>query len=347
MPSKKALFIGDIFRVHTMLKGGKFGTSTPKLAHLLENTVACLGYDTQVIEDSTAPGVSDLYASIFGHYENVNTWAYRSQILSPRVEAFYETLLKDVSLVMGFELPESLYEYCCARQIKAFDFSFHFVRFEQDYTVMVRSNVPKAEKCLKKILHRVTSFDVFSKACPTGDDLDAPAEGGMSIFLMQTRFDKSKFDGKGGILNDMDLVQQLDQPLTHYKPHPMEHRPELELYLQSQGVKPFAAHANIYGFLAKHGHATRLFAVSSGLVAEADIIGVKEARFLAGFPWTVHGYEQYSTATAHARNVFYPVDHRVFSTEFIQAMVGDAPLCLPPASHSNFSLKDFWNVNWS
>lgn len=347
MKRKNAVFIGDIFRVHTMLKGGKFGGSTFKLARLLTNTVKCLGYDTRLIQDRTSADVYKLYNTVFGDQENVHTWAYRSQILSPRVNAFYAELLEDVSLLIGFEVPESLYRFCTDNGIRVFDFSFHFVRFEADYSLMVRTNAPAADELLQMIPHRVNPLDALARIHATRDDTGLYDCDDVHLFMIQTRFDRSKFDGQGGILDDLNLIRSADMPITHYKMHPMEHRPEIELHFHQAGAKPFPVLADIYAYLGRFGHKTKVYTVSSGLAAEADIIGAAGVHYLTGFPWSIAGHEKYSAANTTIEGRFYPVNNYIFAPDFFRALITDTP-CLPPEYQAGrFNLKEFWNVKWS
>lgn len=347
MTQKKAFFMGDIFRVHTMLKGGKFSLSTVKLTHLLQNTVECLGYQTKMIEDPDTPEIAALYELMFGHFGNVYTWAQRSQILSDRVAEFYSILLEGVDLVIGFELPESLYTFCDQNGILVFDFSFHFIRFESDYSVMVRTNSAPARALLSQIRHQINYTDILSKLSGPSQPSDFDDREEIGVFLIQTRFDRSKFDGNGGILDDLELIRSANLPLTFYKPHPMEHRPEIELFLSNQGAQPFPAHVNIYTYLARYGYKTRLYTISSGLAAEGEIIGVKDIQYLSGFPWVVDGHEKYSTSGNRMQGRFIPVDNRVFTADFARALISGSRWTATAPLQSQFSLKDFWNVKWS
>lgn len=345
-----ALFVGDMFRTHTMLKGGRYGGSTRKLATLLRNTVECLGYRCRVIEDRDSDGLAALYTVFFGDYDNVHTWAQRSQVLSPRVAEFYDRLLDGVRLVIGFEVPESLYDHCCRAGIAVFDFSFHFVRFEADYSVMVRTNRPRAQALLRRIRHHVCHLDIQAKLAGDTADTVFDEMDEIRLFLIQTRFDRSKFDGKGGVLDDLERIRAAALPVTHYKLHPMEHRPEIELQFSYSGAEPFPTDVNIYGFLARYGHKTRLYTISSGLAAEGDLIGVKSVDYLVGFPWTIEGYETYSAPPPQGRDrgLFIAVDNRVFAPDFARALFAeDDWQPAPGAARSQFSLKEFWNVKWS
>jgi hypothetical protein len=249
--------------------------------------------------------------------------------------------------VIGFELPESLYIWCNARNILVIDFAFHFVRFEADYRMMVRSNVDRVTELLKSIQHHHDTLDVLStmSGLPSLPDMDARDE--IRLFIMQTRFDRSKFNGRGGLVDDLDLLRRHDIEVDYYKAHPMEQRPELELHLRRRGAELLPMNGSIYAFLARYGYKTRVITVSSGLAAEADILGVRSWQMLSGFPWIVHGHEAYSAAKPWVAGRFIPVDHRVFGREFVAAMLTGSAWSPGLPSASKFSLKEFWNVKWS
>lgn len=345
--TKKAVFIGDIFRTHTSLSGGKFGDGTRKLSQLLAGNLAALGYSTCTIEDSSSIEVARLYRCLFGEMNNVHTWAIRSQTLTPAVEMLYDSALGNVDLIMGFELPESLYAWSCKNRIIAMDFAFHFIRFEKDYRMMLRSNSDVIDRLLDSIRYNASRLDTLSILSAVPEIAVIEGRGEISVFAQQTRFDRSKFDGRGGIVDDLELLRSSGISVDFYKPHPMEHRPEVELYLRRNGAELLPFGGSIYAFLARYGHKTRIISVSSGLTAEADMIGVKAWQMLRGFPWVVDGFEAYSSSQTALSGRFVPVDHRIFTREFLAAALTGSSWRGGLSDHPTFNLKEFWNVKWS
>ena len=347
MARKTALFMGDVFRTHTMLKGGRYGESTTKLARLMRSAVARCGYDVMVVEDSNSDEISGLYEALFGTSNNVHTWAFRSQVLCDRVATFYEYVLENVTVVIGFEVPESLFAFCTRNGIPVLDFSFHFVRFQDDYSFMVRTNDDGFETRLKTLKDSHNVLDALSRVSGLERPELTGQKDGIGLFLIQTRYDRSKFSGQGTIADDLELAKKIGDKIDFYKAHPMEHRPEVEIYLNDIGAKPFPADLDIYNFLVQYGYMTSLYTVSSGLAAEGDMIGVRGATYLKGFPWVVDGFEQYSSQDPFMAGTYIPVTHDVLSQSFISAMLEQRPCPDPVNTPTSFCLKEYWNVRWS
>lgn len=329
--------------------------SVLKLYQLLSGPLRYLGQDVRVISDfNTCPIVSGTYRMIFGRDSNVHRWMYRSQVLSERVRTFYDILTEDTKLIIAFEAPQSLFKYCQEKNLPLVDFAFHFIRFGAEYSLMARTNSLSISGLLESVhahdhTHSIASrfnYAACYKAGQLYDSLPKKSDCRTSVFIMQTRFDRSKFDGAGSIIDDYAVLRESMSSFDYYKPHPSEQRPELEVLLEHRGARRLPDALEIYPLIAARGDTLSFTGISSGLIAEAQLLGCSHSRMIVGFPWRVLGFEAFTRTSAVAEGDYIPITNAMLSQPFWQAVLCQGTIENLPL-HETISLKDYWNVAWS
>jgi hypothetical protein len=277
------------------------------------------------------------------------TWAYRSQLLSSSLRDFYALSFGDYDLVVGFEMPLSLLSYCAEVGIKAVDIAIHPYRFLDDLVLMVRSGDPHIESVLREARHDFGT-DMLILPTPkqsintTKEKLahfskSASTNSPITVFCLQTRFDRSKFDGKGGIIDDLALLRNSDVSPLLYKPHPAEARPELELELIRAGATRLPEGISFYDLLSAAADQLEVIAVTSGVLSESSVLRVKSVVSLGRLPWKVYGVpEPKSLVDGNPGDVFWPIDMRIATDSFWAGILGktDASTLGPIPRKSNF-----------
>lgn len=354
----KAAICGDGFRVQARNDRGNYFWSVDVLAHLLGPSLRRCQCDVDVfksfhLDDQTS---GNLHRTV-GRGSDLYTWAYRSQVLSSSLRDFYELSFSGYDLIVGFEMPLSLLRYCGETGIKAVDIALHPYRFLDDLILMARTADPTTDAVLRRIRHDFMS-DVLvlpsskqsisnSQEVTTQLARSASAEC-ISVFCMQTRFDRSKFDGNGGLTDDLMLLKNSTVSPHYYKPHPAEARPELELHMIKVGAKRLPEGLSIYDLLSAAANRLEIIAVTSGVLSEASALRAKSVVSLGHLPWKVDGVsEPKSNLDGHPSDTFWPVDMRIATDAFWANIAGQSDACIggPMPRKTNF-LRMAFGQSW-
>jgi len=190
-------------------------------------------------------------------------------------------------------------------------------------------------------LDQIKTRHKLEKLIPKGQDK-------ISIFMLQTRFDRSKFDGLGGISDDLEIMSRMSSAPDFFKSHPVELRSEAELLLHRMGAKNIGSDLKFYDILSTSADLVELVSVSSGSIIEADYFGVKSATMLKGQPWIVKGLERFALDTVSEDYIPHiGIDKRVFNTYFWESVLENSGTAIAgEAGLGDQYLKKFWKAGW-
>ena len=256
------------------------------------------------------------------------------------------------SLVVSFELTESVKTTLSHLGIPFVDFSMHPIRFMPDVFFAVQTNHPRIFEALKP--HHMMGADYYDWA----DVLLANAvkmkkpkvPENATLLIGQTNVDRSLiFDGKLRNLSSYrdELAQILDpeKPVL-YKPHP--YNPH-GFGLYESGIPFEAVHwtsDNIYTLLASP-NVEQVLGVSSSVMIEAPYFG-KPAKFLARSPFSIP-----ETAEKAEPGQHFSIYDGCFNADFWRDILADVtPVSAPdgrrfqrPPHMLRTSLRNFWGFN--
>ncbi len=256
------------------------------------------------------------------------------------------------SLVVSFELTESVKLALSHLGIPYVDFSMHPIRFMPDVFFAVQTNHAKVFEALKP--HHTASADYYDWA----DILLANAvkmkkpkvPEGATLLIGQTNVDRSLiFDGK--LRNLSDFREQLagildpEKPVL-YKPHP--YNPH-GFGLYESGIPFERVHwtsDNIYTLLASE-NVEQVLGVSSSVMIEAPYFD-KASKFLARSPFSIP-----EKAEDAKPGEFFSIYDGCFNADFWRdILAGVMPVTAPdgrrfqrPAHMLRTSLRNFWGFN--
>ena len=216
-----------------------------------------------------------------------NSWA---KIFSPS-EEYKEYIAEDIvsafkgSLVISFELPESVLEIFTENNIPYIDFSNYPIRFLPDYFYGVRTNVTEWYERIQKCAldyHIVNEFARITQAKASRIALFDSVEQCSVLFLGQMPIDSSLIcDGEianEDFVKEKLLESSLKYPNLYYKPHPHNKQAgSIIEYCSSLKVK--IADFNIYDCFGC-GKFVKIIGLSSGGIFEAKFFGLESERFL-------------------------------------------------------------------
>lgn len=328
----RAAICGDGFRVHARRDNSDYTFSVRILERLIGPALQATGLSVDTFGGFYSdPKTRSALQRTLGEERDVETWMLRSQVRSASLDDFFDAAFEKYDLIIGFEISPTLMEFCKERGKKVIDFAIHPYRFLPDLVMMARSPNAETQELINAIecpLNDFPRFIPFSKDAigkmekRIGALRSLLGSGPSSIFFLQTRFDRSKFDGSGSFVDDLALVRTAGISPTLYKPHPSEPRPEIELELRKRGAARVAPDWSFYDLVLAFPD-IECVSVSSSTLAEAEALGSKRINMLAGTPWTVKGLEKFSSPKSSAHNPIYvPVDLRFTSFNFWRAVLG-------------------------
>jgi hypothetical protein len=323
---------GDGFRVHARRDNADYTFSVRILERLIGPALQSAGASFDTFGGFYSdPKTRLALQRALGEERDVETWMLRSQVRSASLDDFFDVAFQGYDIIVGFEICPTLIQFCEDRGKKVLDFAIHPYRFLPDLVMMARSPNVEVQESLNAIECFVNDFPRF---IPFSKDSIGRIEksvgalrsqlgsGSKSIFYIQTRFDRSKFDGKGSYIDDLALVRRAGISPTLYKPHPSEPRPEIELELRKRGAVRVAPDWNFYDLVMAFPE-IECISVSSSTLAEAEALGVRRVSMLAGTPWAIKGLERFSSPSSSSVNLAYiPIDLRFTSVNFWKAVLG-------------------------
>lgn len=351
----KVAICGDGFRVHGRRDNVDYTNNSVRvLERLITPALKLAGCEIDAFVGFYSD--SRLRAAIkhtVGESRDVETWILRSQVRSAAVDEFYHIAFDEYDLIVGFEMSSTLISFCAEQRKKVIDFAIHPYRFLADLLLMARSPDPDIDHLLNSIFYPLSDVPLFvpfsKERVARAEAIKAtiqPAleEGVGGIYLMQTRFDRSKFDGRGSFVDDLAVIRSMDVSPMFYKPHPSEPRPEIELELRKRGAARIPPNWNFYDLVVAVPEAEYI-AVSSGTLAEAEALGASRTTMLAGTPWTVRGLEKFSAASASDPH-YIPVDMRFASASFWKAVLEDGKYSSVAVGLRPDVLRTAWGERW-
>lgn len=256
------------------------------------------------------------------------------------------------SLVVSFELTESVKTVLSHLGIPFVDFSMHPIRFMPDVFFAVQTNHAKIFEALKP--HHKPDADYYDWAdilLANAVKMKKPkAPEGSTLLIGQTNVDRSLiFDGKLRNLSSFrdELAATLDptRPVL-YKPHP--YNPH-GFGLYESGIPFEAVHwtsDNIYTLLASP-NVDQVLGVSSSVMIEAPYFG-KPSKFLARSPFSIP-----EKAEDAQPGQFFSIYDGCFNADFWRDILADVtPVTATdgrrfdrPPHLIRTSLRNFWGFN--
>ena len=354
----QALITGDGFRAHDRTEVNRGRINVEILASLVGPPLRRSGAAVTVIAGYLGNDRARCaFERRLGSLGDAFTWAQRSQVLAPSISRFYDELTDGYDLVVGFELAPSMVEYCAGRGLAAIDLTFHPVRFLDDLVLAARAVPARLDAAIRQIELDFSALSLVpatrrpdrEKARRQFNALVPPSRAEPSeIFFVQTRFDRSKFDGRGGFVDEIALIEESGIRPAFYKKHPVEPRTEIEFLLRRMGARPLDGTVDAYTVLCALSDRVAVSAISSSILAEARTIGVAEVRALFGYPWRMRGLEHLATPFARDDPFEYvAVDRRLLTDGFWSAIVEgrDPPANAPPGLDRD-RLRSAWENPW-
>jgi hypothetical protein len=357
--SKTVLICGDGFRVHGRRDRASYGANIPVLEALAGPPLRRLGARLITISDFYRDErVRPLVRLTVGFARDALTWAYRSQVSHPLLDQFYERLVEGIDFVLGFELAPTFVSFCAKAEVPVLDIAIHPFRFLPDLLLMARSPDRRIASHLEEIAWDATErpillprtrAEIGAAESIRGRILGDHGGSPLTVFFMQTRFDKSKFDGAGGFVDEIGLIERSGLRPRYYVPHPNEPRPELEYLMRQLGAEKIPTGVGTYDLLSLFADTLTVVAVSSSVLAESRALSVVDVRPLAGFPWVVKGFEELSAPWAMATSSppFTAIDGRFLSDRFWARVLGqsDMPWNATYQSTEGY-LRNAWGEGW-
>lgn len=355
---KQVLICGDGFRAHHRLVGFK-SPNVDILAALIEPPIAAVGGKvSRIYQFDTDPHTAFILEDVLGKGHDVISWAYRSQVLTPAIRQFYQLVLDKYDFIVAFEAPLSMIRYCADKNIPLIDVAIHPIRFLDDLLLMARSSLASIDAQLKAaslnlgqvpLLPRFTKSEIIAaKEMKLRLQKAAGENGKISVLFLQSRFDKSKFDGEGGFVDDLAVLTRSELQPTFFKPHPNETRPELLLLMDERRIHSLPRDVGVYPLLALCGDILEVQAISSSVLVEAKALGVSSIIPLCGFPWNVEGFPQFSSRVAGHYPTYYTMGNIFYAREFWSCMLwNEAPKHpFPLAQLSIGRVRQAWAEHW-
>jgi hypothetical protein len=259
-------------------------------------------------------------------------------------------MLSDVDIAVCFEAPNSLYDFCRADGPPLLDLALHPFRFSHDLFLMARSPDDRIQATIESI-----ELEFDRRDLPVDYDLDeqerlaaflrAESAGGgrKSIFFLQTRFDKSKFDLYGGIIDDFGLLASVSPFPVFYRPHPLEPRPELEVLLRARGARPLDPAIPTNAVLMSGRDDIVVAAISSAVLAEAVFLGMPHVHAIRGLPFPLRGFEKLCLPEALTRHAFVAVDSRLLTANVWRRIIRGDDTGIGPPHLVRQEISRAWN----
>ncbi|MEM6625056.1 MAG: hypothetical protein AAF674_22795 [Pseudomonadota bacterium] len=228
----------------------------------------------------------------FGQVPGLTGWAriFSAERLPEAVEHLFERLFSN-SLVIGFELPPYLVDFCNRRAIPFIDLTISPLRFMDDLMFQMSSNDAEVTEALKP--HRVSKDQIrLAAGIVSSSGAKAnfqPPRPGTLLVVLQTSFDRSVID-KGRFVTLLDHVDALRELAGRYRDvlirsHPLEPAPELSDRVLEALPGARMTQDNFYHLLS-HNNLAGVAALSSSCVAEARRFGREGHYLIPGFDET-------------------------------------------------------------
>ncbi len=352
----KVAICGDGFRFHERNDRADYLLNVDILARLISPALRRHDCDIHVIKQFRVDHRTNVHLQrTIGIGQDVYSWAYRSQVLTNSLRDFYELSFADYDLIVGFEIPLSLLQHCSEVGVKAIDIALHPYRFLDDLVLMARSSDPRIDAAIEgiecvlsnEVLLPPLRAEAISKNREIASLIRLSAGETTPIFLLQTRFDRSKFDGEGGFIDDLLVLCSSNIGAKYYKPHPYEARPELELHLIRRGAKRLPQSVSFYELLSAAGTHLEILAVTSGALSEAEALGARSVKGRGHSPWEGAGIRVPKPKTNGAAYCRYrPVDMRVLTDRFWAGVLGSAALPGTPIGFKSGFLRSAFGMSW-
>lgn len=252
------------------------------------------------------------------------SWAalYDGRAHTATVVDILGTTFRDNDLLIGFESPPYLLDFCQTRGISYIDFCIHPVRFLPDYMFALRTNVPIWYTKLERVrlpddiirdfarISAARTARVFRKPLP---------DGPLALFLGQIEIDASLItDGRVAGLEDVrDALRALATTHAHvfYKAHPhlKEQSAVKNMIKEIRGCDWIDV--NLYDALARPEICT-VGSLSSGGVIEARYFG-REGR------WLLKRLNFCDPEGLKPPDIYHPVYAHPFDRDFWRYLLND------------------------
>jgi len=236
-----------------------------------------------------ASAIEAIYGT-FWRRADIHAWPYifDAPTLPAAVEDMFTRLFAG-SLVIGFELPPYLVNFCARHDIAFIDCSLSPVRFMDDLLLQVSASSSDITAALRpyRVAEDLIRLQAGVLSSSVAKANPHPPRPNSLLLILQTRFDKVVIENRR-FTTVLDHLDQLRDIAANYgtvliKEHPLESQSEVLSVLRN--ALPGSSHVTKENFyrLVAHDNLRGVVALSSSCVAEAGYFGKTGHYLIPGF----------------------------------------------------------------